>query len=259
MDSLNIGQLNLHNDRVATSELDRIVTEYNLDIVLVQEQYQSSRLRNRVVQLDNKARAGIYVASSKFTVTSLQNLMTSHCAVAEVTSPSCRVYIVSCYFQYSDPVSPHLHHLRHVLRSLTGRKTIIGADVNASSTLWYGKFRYTDTDRRCAIEDFIAEMNLSIHNTPDAPPTFCSPLGESSIDVTLSSADVRLNRWRVLPDASCSDHRLIVYEFGSRLLQAPPRQSYNFRYKSKGANWDFFSSIFSSCARDFTRRQLTAE
>ncbi|KAF9791590.1 hypothetical protein SFRURICE_019989 [Spodoptera frugiperda] len=62
-------------------------------------------------------------------------------------------------------------------------------DVNASSSLWYGKVRATDMERRCAVEEFIAEMNLSIHNTPDAPPTFCSQMGESCIDVTLSSSD----------------------------------------------------------------------
>lgn len=241
MDSLIIGQLNLHNDRVATAELERLVTEFNLDIVLTQEQYQNNNLRNRIVQFDNKSRAGIYVSHTKFTVTSIRDLMTSHCAVAEVTSSSCRVYVVSCYFQYSDPVTPHIHHLRRVLQSLAGQKIIIGADVNASSTLWYGKIRYTDVTRRCAVEDFIAEMNLSIHNTPNAPPTFCGPMGESSIDVTLSSADVHLDRWRVLPDASSSDHRLIVYAFTSRLTQGHQdcTTSTSFRYKCKGANWEF--------------------
>jgi hypothetical protein len=260
MDSLTIGQLNLHNDRVATSELDKLIIDFNLDIVLVQEQYQNTRLRHKVVQLDTKARAGIYVSrSSNFTVTSLRNLMTPHCAVAEVSSATFKVYVVSCYFQYSDPVAPHIHNLRHVLRSLAGCKVIVGADVNASSSLWYGKVRSTDYERRCAVEDFIAEMNLTIHNTPDAPPTFCSQMGESCIDVTLSSADVRLDRWRVLPDASCSDHRLIVYEFVPVVSQGSSHVTGNFRYKSKGANWEFFGSLFASHAKDFTRDGLSAE
>lgn len=259
MDSLVIGQLNLHNDRVATSELDSLVLEHKLDIILVQEQYQHARLRRNLIQLDSKARAGIYVSSSNFTVTSLTNLMTPHCAVAEVSSPSCRVYIISCYFQYSHPVTPHLHHLRRVLQSLAGHKIIIGADVNASSTLWYGKYRFTDRDRRCAVEDFIAEMNLSIHNTPDAPPTFCGPMGESSIDVTLSCGDVRVNRWRVLPDASCSDHRLIVYDFLPGGKQDPLISAPNFRYKSRGANWEFFRRLFDAHVKDFTRDNLSVE
>lgn len=260
MGSLTIGQLNLHNDRVATSELDKLIMDYNLDIVLVQEQYQNTRLRHKVVQLDTKARAGIYVSrSSNFTVTSLRNFMTPHCAVAEVSSATFKVYVVSCYFQYSDPVGPHIHNLRHVLRSLAGCKVIVGADVNASSSLWYGKVRSTDYERRCAVEDFIAEMNLTIHNTPDAPPTFCSQMGESCIDVTLSSADVRLDKWRVLPDASCSDHRLIVYEFVPVVTQGSSHVTGNFRYKSKGANWEFFGSLFASHAKDFTRDGLSAE
>lgn len=260
MDSLSIGQLNLHNDKVATSELDKLIIDYNLDLVLIQEQYQNSSLRHRVVQLDCRARAGIYVArSSNFTVTSIRDLMTPHCAVAEVSSASFKVFVVSCYFQYSDPVTPHIHNLRHVLRSLAGCKVIVGADVNASSSLWYGKVRATDTERRCAVEDFIAEMNLSIHNTPDAPPTFCSQIGESCIDVTLSSADVRLDRWRVLPDASCSDHRLIVYEFVPGYIQGPSHIPGNFRYRCKGANWEFFGSLFACHAKEFTRDGLSAE
>ncbi|KAF9822903.1 hypothetical protein SFRURICE_010432 [Spodoptera frugiperda] len=65
-----------------------------------------------------------------------------------------------------DNFTPHIHHLRNVLQSLSGSKIIIGADVNASSSLWYGKVRATDMERRCAVEEFIAEMNLSIHNNP---------------------------------------------------------------------------------------------
>ncbi|CAB3252543.1 unnamed protein product [Arctia plantaginis] len=252
-------QLNLHNDKIATSELDRLILEQKLDIVLLQEQYQSAHLRRNVVQLDCRSQAGIYVASSNFTVTSLRNLMTSHCAVAEISSSTCKVYVVSCYFQNSHPIDPHLHHLRYVLQFLVGHKTIIGADVNASSSLWYGKLRSTDTVRRCAVEDFIAEMNLIIHNTPDAPPTFCNPMGESSIDVTLTRGDVSISGWRVLPDAFCSDHRLIVYGFIPRVAQDPKRAFYNFRYKTKGANWALFGSLFATHTKDFSRSSLSAE
>ncbi|CAB3224523.1 unnamed protein product [Arctia plantaginis] len=150
-------------------------------------------------------------------------------------------------------LSPRAHSF------LVGHKIIIGADVNASSSLWYGKLRSTDTVRRCAVEDFIAEMNLIIHNTPDAPPTFCNPMGESSIDVTLTRGDVSISGWRVLPDASCSDHRLIVYEFTPRVAQDPQRAPYNFRYKTKGANWALFGSLFATHTKDFSRSSLSAE
>ncbi|KAF9796093.1 hypothetical protein SFRURICE_012986 [Spodoptera frugiperda] len=84
-------------------------------------------------------------------------------------------------------------------------------------------------------------------------------MGESCIDVTLSSSDVSLDRWRVLPDASCSDHRLIVYEFVSGLPRGPTLCSSGFRYKTKGADWNFFSLLFASQATDFTRKDLSAE
>lgn len=258
MAKLKIGQLNLHNDKVATAELDRLVIEYSLDIVLVQEQYQSAGLRSKIVQINNKARAGIYVSRSSFTVTALNNLSSSHCAVAEVSCPSFRVYVVSCYFQFSDRVDPHLHHLRSVLYALPRQAVVIGADANASSPLWFGKLRSTDADRRAAVEEFIAEMHLEIHNTSDAPPTFSGPMGESSIDVTLSSAYVNISYWRVLPDASCSDHRLIVYEYIPKQTQDIAPRSQSFRYKTRRADWCFFSSLFASHAGDFTHPRLTA-
>lgn len=261
MNSLVIGQLNLHNNKHATLELEKLVSDYNLDLVLIQEQYQCKSLRSKVVQTDNLARAGIYTPQSKFSITALTNLSTSHCAVAEVSCRYFRLYVVSCYFQYSDPVGPHLHQLRCVLQSLAGNKIVIGADVNASSPLWHGKLRYIDRDRRSAVEDFIAEFNLQVHNTPDAPPTFSSPSGESSIDVTLSSAYVHSNNiinWRVIPDASCSDHRLIVYEFSCASSSDSVIESNDFKYNVKNGNWNLFKNLMSAHSRDFTRLDLNA-
>jgi hypothetical protein len=260
MDKVIVAQLNLHNDRAATSELDKLINEYNIDLVLVQEQYQRASLNNKLIQSNNKARAGIYVSrnNSNITVTAITNLTSTHCAVAEISSPFFKFYAVSCYFQFSDPVASHIHNLRNVLHALAGRKVIVGADVNASSPLWYGKLRSTDANRRSAVEDFIAEMNLVVHNTPEAPPTYSSPTGESSIDVTLSSVDVRLDKWRVLPDASCSDHRLIVCEFASGPINSNSYVNKDFRYKTRNANWNCFSTVFATCVKDFIRPELTA-
>lgn len=255
--TVKIGQLNLHNNKHATLELENLIVEHKLDVVLVQEQYQCSLLRNHLVQFDNKSSAGIYVPRSKFTVTAITNLMTTHCAVAEISCEHFKFYIVSCYFQYSDQAAPYLHHLGHVLRTLRGHKIIIGGDVNASSALWYGKIRGHDVQRRTAVEDFIAQYSLSIHNSPDAPPTFSSPSGESSIDVTLSSGYVQIQNWRVLPDASCSDHRLIVFEYTSLLSPDSLGSNRGYRYKNGKADWDLFGRLFKAHSGDFARSDIS--
>ncbi|KAF9796076.1 hypothetical protein SFRURICE_012969 [Spodoptera frugiperda] len=101
-------------------------------------------------------------------------------------------------------LTPHIHHLRHVLQSLAGSKIIIG-DVNASSSLWYGKVRATDMERRCAVEEFIAEMNLSYHITTPELSTY-------------------LHKWqsciRLPTDAHCRTIALIVYNL-SRIPRVP--------------------------------------
>lgn len=70
--------------------------------------------------------------------------------------------------------------------------------------------------------------------------------------------DVSISGWSVLPDASCSDHRLIVYKLILILIvaQFPQRTPHNFRYKTKEENWALLCLLFSVHAKDFGRSDL---
>lgn len=258
-DKLVVAQLNCHNDKIATAELEVLSREYGLDVVLVQEFHNKCPyLVGKIARVNDRALAGILIPSPSITLTFLSHLSTSHCAVAEVSWPGASVIVISCYLQFSEPADGYLNHLRYVLLSLNGRKVIVGMDANASSPIWNGRLRTTDVPRRTAMEEFIAEMNLFVHNSPDAPPTYSSPSGESSIDVTLSRGNVSVAAWRVLPDASCSDHRLIVFEFATGSPRGTVVRS-GYSYRESRADWPLFESLLAGMTRDFTRSELGAE
>jgi len=74
----------------------------------------------------------------------------------EVQTPSLSVYIVSCYFQYSDEIEGHLEKMLHSLRD----KRLIVVDINARSSLW-GFYEIDKRGRK--FEIFIRTFGLVIN------------------------------------------------------------------------------------------------
>lgn len=117
-----------------------------------------------------------------------------HCATAAVRQEGGQEIIVaSAYFQYSEDVEPHIAHLETLLNRTTGKKVLIGADVNAHSSLWHSHPRHLvgrgaeAERRRRAVEDFIQGRELKLWNRSSQPSTFSGPNGESNIEVTFNT------------------------------------------------------------------------
>ena len=91
----------------------------------------------------------------------------------EVQTPSLSVYIVSCYFQYSDEIEGHLEKMLHSLRD----KRLIVVDINARSSLW-GFYEIDKRGRK--FEIFIRTFGLIINEG-------LTRRRSSFIDVTLVS------------------------------------------------------------------------
>ena len=205
-------------------ELPAIVQAHTLDLVLVQEPYVPQDVTAvpgpLVLQAGVNSKAAIYLGRRDIACPIQLYLCTSHCMVVHVClSPgSSSFYAVSSYFQYSQDIGPHLHHLRRVLEALRGARVVIGVNSNAHSPVWYSHPRHTYigrgsvvTERREQMESFIVGRGLRIANTEGQTPTFATANGESHIDVTLTTGGVKLEDWQVKLNASTSDHRLIVY------------------------------------------------
>ena len=87
-------------------------------------------------------------------------------------------------------------------------KLIIGADTNAHSSMWGS---INTNNRGETIEQAIIRQNLFVHND-GKDYTFIGGVGNSKIDVTLSSHPNLVQGWQVLKEPSFSDHNIIQFE-----------------------------------------------
>nr|6A43_A Chain A, RNA-directed DNA polymerase homolog (R1),Polyubiquitin-C [synthetic construct] len=211
---LRIGQINLGGAEDATRELPSIARDLGLDIVLVQAQYS---MVGFLAQCGAHPKAGVYIRNRVLPCCVLHHLSSTHITVVHIGGWD--LYMVSAYFQYSDPIDPYLHRLGNILDRLRGARVVICADTNAHSPLWHSLPRHyvgrgqEVADRRAKMEDFIGARRLVVHNADGHLPTFSTANGESYVDVTLSTRGVRVSEWRVTNESS-SDHRLIVFGVG---------------------------------------------
>lgn len=137
--------------------------------------------------------------------------------VVDMGESECLVWVhTGEYMLISAYLTPNSDHQSYVayLKALSeilkksNLKTILVGDFNAKSVLWGG---HTTDNRGRELENLICEHNLTILNDGERP-TLVRHNGESYIDVTLLSADVKIEntKWKVLEDESLSDHKYIV-------------------------------------------------
>ncbi|GBP97337.1 hypothetical protein EVAR_103850_1 [Eumeta japonica] len=84
-----------------------------------------------------------------------------------------------------------------------------------------------------------------LHNRENQPATFAGARGESNIDLTLSTRGVEVSDWRVLEEASVSDHRLIVFRVdgAERAATCAEPMEEPVRFRDRGVDWDEFERV----------------
>ena len=257
---IRFGQLNLQGSAAATMELPAIIQAHTLDLVLIQEPYvpqdATAAPDPMLLPAGASSKAAIYLGRRDIACSIQLHLCTSHCMVVHVRlSPqSSSFYAVSSYFQYSQDIGPHIHHLGRVLEALRGERVIIGIDSNAHSPMWFSHPRQyigrgsVVTQRKEQLESFIIGRGLRLANVEGQPPTFATANGESHIDITLSTGGVRLQDWHVKPDASTSDHRLIVFSMQMQRLTGTTvpdasRSELPCRFRERDVDWERFQTM----------------
>ncbi|XP_037299041.1 uncharacterized protein LOC119190711 [Manduca sexta] len=248
-ESLLIGQINLGGGELATMELPAISSELGLDIVLIQEQYSTSRL---ILQHGSLSQAGIYTHRRDIAVSVLPEWCNDYFYTAHVADLD--LILVSAYFKYSDPIDPHAEHLTRLLSHFNGQRIIVCADCNAHSPKWHCSVqlcrgrRITADRRQSTVEDLITAYSLQVANAEGQPVTFCTVNGESNVDVTLYSRSCHVDEWRVHIGASTSDHRLITFKV-SQPTNRRARKECSERsklppgFRDRGVDWGRFRTM----------------
>lgn len=150
------------------------------------------------------------------------------------------ICLISMYFKFSMPTIGFVQLLRGNLIDNSNNQVIIGADVNAHSTLWHCPTR---DSKGVLIEELIEENLLKVLNIAGMPDTYARRnMGSSNVDVSMitEGLESRMANWNVHLDATDSDHRLITFELvnGTTIRT---RQIIG-RFQIKKANWSKFTT-----------------
>lgn len=251
--SLKILQINTARCMKTVSELRYHVEKENIQIMAIQEPYTikgkitSFGKAARVVsgeKIGEKAWAGIVIFDPKIVVMKIESLSDTHITCAQVDTGYLMFYLVSGYFQYSDPIEPYIARIKNIVRQLHGRKIIICLDANAHSPVWFSDELTVEGE---VLEDAIMELNLYVANEPDNPKTYSRPGGEANIDVTLISEPVvrLLHKWGVKEGWSSSDHNAITFEVRHEYKQVTSyEKSEMIKFITQKANWERFDASF---------------
>jgi hypothetical protein len=220
MDKVNVMQINLQKSRAATNELVGQMFNNNITLALVQEPYTcKDKGVHKIPGLnglkcmarsDDKFLSAIIYNGDNFSPLFIPQLSTKNIVVISAEIGATQVFVVSVYLPPSTDLSTDLPTLQRILTETAGHKVFIGGDFNVRSTLWHD---HRENSRAPTLEEFIINHDLEIINKPGTIPTFCSPKGNSYIDLTLTSqrAANDISGWSVGYDIAASDHNAISF------------------------------------------------
>lgn len=98
------------------------------------------------------------------------------------------------------------------------------------------------------MEDFLADTRWLTRNEPGNPPTFSTRNEQSNVDITISSpsAWALFRSWKVRPDWTNSDHRVLDFTLGT---DSPTPSLRTPRLYTKRTDWVVFMQTFEDLLR----------
>jgi sugar/nucleoside kinase (ribokinase family) len=163
------------------------------------------------------SRAVIMVTNNRIDATLIKQLSDADTVTVEIVNADIKIIIVSMYLDRGNPLGPELAKIEAILQHAKGLGVIISMDSNATSTLWYDTL---SNNRGKELAEFIASRQLLIMNEDKNNTTFCSSIGKSNIDLTLTNNTLlrRISGWDICDEESNSDHNIITYTILASIL-----------------------------------------
>ncbi|GBL99275.1 hypothetical protein AVEN_177310-1 [Araneus ventricosus] len=209
-------QINLDKSKVATAHLEKLASQININHFLAQEPYVKEdkfagvpRKWHQWLSSNNKARIiSLPSTNNPIFICSTTNL--TAIKIQTITGPA---NLISSYFSPYAELQDTAQDLANLLTKIGPEKALIGADMNAPSTLW----GYANNSPSGNImEDLISGLNLHLLNEKNSEPTFQRRNAKGWPDLTLVKG-VQLARtasWKVRDELSSSDHKYIHTQLG---------------------------------------------
>ena len=225
-----IRQLNNHKTIASTVQVSRFRT---CDVVLLQEPnttfLRSLNAHGKVfcaTGLRRHIRSAIFLKNTSLDLTIVPQFTSPDFVTVQIEGQA--TMLCSAYLDINKEVWPD------ILQNLTAHcrrkriKLVLGLDCNAHSALWGCD---TSNGRGDDLDERIIQNGLFVHNV-GTTPTFSSHLGESIIDITLSTSPSMVTGWTVSDDPSLSDHRIVEFQV-NHIEPGPERLIRNM----KNVNW----------------------
>ena len=204
-DQLRVLQFNANHDSRATDLALAVAGSQHCDIILLSDPYS---YRGRI-----QAPGWNFILKDRVAALVRHRLKYSEVAVAHQEAVGVNVS-GRCLISIYSPPRGNLHDV--LMESVeaakaTGAPFVIAGDLNCSTSRIEGR---TTNERGEILEDVMDLFALELHNTAQITRSRSCVRGEeqSILDYTLSSAQVQVSGWKVLPDDSLSDHKLIRYD-----------------------------------------------
>lgn len=232
---IKIIQTNLHHSQTATAQLRKWLEVHHTTIALIQEPWVRAGRTCGLLHTGGKVyystaheipRTCIYT-SSNICAQQLSNFCSRDLTAIKITNNQDtnlpQLVIASVYMPDSDDPPPH--ELQRLVRMCeeTGLELIVGTDANAHHPLWGMN---QANNRGKILVDYLFTTNLHIINN-GSEATFVNKRSRTIIDLTLATekAAEQISNWRVSSEASCSDHRWILFELNTTTVNALPRRN----------------------------------
>ena len=226
-------QINGMRNKLVAQELRQLVAELQVDVLCIQEPYTMKGkvpfmpIQSRTIAETERPWAALVVINKDLTITKIHQHCDAHFNTVEIATSFGKWRLVNAYFQDCEPIEPYLTKMEEILVS-RDTPTILAFDSNARSTWWYDSL----TERRGKLmEEAITALNLNVENLPHNPPTFVGRAGaESRVDITLtnSTAVGLVKNWKVMQNATMSDHNAILFEVDWTSAANPYTRTNNF-------------------------------
>jgi len=215
--ALSCMQLNLHQSKPATDNLNLLMNEAHMDIALLQEPYV---YQNQVTVISRKYRifssgqgkktAAIVVTYKSLSVLLVHQMLEEDIFVVEVTHGNQNFIAVSLYLDIGKDITEDFNKIKNVLQFAKGKGLLVTIDSNARSKTWHDVIR---NKRGRLLEDFFVGNRLHIINEDSRLTNFESNRGNTNVDLTLTDNKMvcLVKEWQCNEQESFSDHRIFTF------------------------------------------------